>query len=141
MSRENVELYRQAFQAFNARDIEAFIALCDPDIDFHSTFAAVGGARYGGHDGLRRWHRDLEDAWGEGIHVKPQVYFDLGRQTLTFGELYGRGRQSGAEVVMPYAGLATWRDGACVSWKAYGDKQDALRELGLQEEDLEALAP
>lgn len=139
MSQENVELYRRAFRAFNARDIEAFIALCDPHIDFHSTFAAVGGARYSGHDGLRRWHRDLEDAWGEGIRVEPEAYFDIDNQTLTFGVLYGRGRQSGAEVVMPYAGVARWRDGVCTYWKAYGEKESALRDLGLSEEALEPL--
>ena len=53
MSQENVELHRRAIQAFNARDIEAFIAYCDPGIEWHSTFAAVGGAIYHGHDGIR----------------------------------------------------------------------------------------
>jgi ketosteroid isomerase-like protein len=96
VSHENVEIHRRALEAFNAHDLEAFVALCDPEIEFHSTFAAVGGARYRGHDGLRRWHRDLEGAWGDGIRVELDVYFDVGEQTLTFGVLYGRGRQSGA---------------------------------------------
>src|SRR2546430_934870 len=70
VSHENVEMHRRALEAFNAGDLEAFVALWDPEIEFHSTFAAVGGARYHGHDGLRRWHRDLEDAWGDGIRVE-----------------------------------------------------------------------
>ena len=40
----NVDLLPRWFEALNARDIEALIALCDPDIEFHSAFAAVGGA-------------------------------------------------------------------------------------------------
>jgi ketosteroid isomerase-like protein len=141
MSEENVELHRRALEAFNTRDVDAFSAFCDPEIEFHSTFAAVGGARYNGHDGLRRWHRDLQDAWGDGIRVELGVYFDLGEQTLTFGVLYGRGRQSGAEVAMPYAGVVKWRGGLAVDWRAYADKEDALRHLGVSEEALEPIAP
>ena len=139
MSQENVELHRRTYEAFNARDVEAFIAYCDPQIEFHSTFAAVGGAVYHGHDGLRKWHRDLEEAWGEHIRVEPEAYFDLGEHTLAFHVLHGRGRQSGAAVVMPYAGVARWRDGICVYWKAYGDREDALRDLGVSEDTLEAV--
>jgi ketosteroid isomerase-like protein len=137
VSEQNVELHRRAFRAFNARDAEAFIALCDPDIEFHSTFAAVGGARYSGHAGLRRWHRDLDDAWGEGIRVEADSFFVVDDQTLTFGTLYGRGRQSRAEVAMPYAGVVKWRDGLAVEWRAYGSQDEALRHLGVSEDALE----
>src|SRR5450755_2901951 len=60
MSDENVELLRRWIEAFNAREIDAIIAHCDPSIELHSVFAAAGGAVYSGHDGLRRWQRDLE---------------------------------------------------------------------------------
>ena len=73
MSDENVELLRRWIEAFNAREIDAMIAHCDPSIELHSVFAAAGGAVYSGHDGLRRWQRDLEDAWGEGIRVEPEA--------------------------------------------------------------------
>lgn len=141
MAGENVELHRRVLGAFNARDVEAFIALCDPEIEFHSTFAAVGGARYEGYEGLRKWHRDLEDTWGDGIRVDLDAYYDLGEHTLTFGVLHGRGRQSGAEVAMPYAGVVRWRGGLAVEWKAYGQREEALRELGVSEDTLEPIAP
>jgi ketosteroid isomerase-like protein len=53
MSESKVELLHRFYEAFNARDIEALIACCDPSIEFHSTFAAVGGGVYHGHDGMR----------------------------------------------------------------------------------------
>jgi hypothetical protein len=49
MSRENVELLRRFVDAWNRRDIEAMIALCDPGVEYHSVYAAVGGAVYHGH--------------------------------------------------------------------------------------------
>ena len=67
MSQKNVELHRRAIEAFNARDLEAYIAYVDPSVEFYSVFAAVGGGAYHGHDGVRRWFRDLQDAWGEEI--------------------------------------------------------------------------
>jgi hypothetical protein len=62
MSDGNVELTRRFVAAFNARDIQTMIVCFDPSIEYRSAFAAVGGAVYYGHDGLRRWHRDLEEA-------------------------------------------------------------------------------
>ena len=53
MSCENIELLGRFLDAYNAHDIEALIAYCDPSIEFHSAFSAVGGADYDGHDGLR----------------------------------------------------------------------------------------
>ena len=78
MSERNVELNRRWIEAFNSRDIEAVIALCDPSVELDSAFAAIGGGIYKGHDGIRRYFRDYEDAWGAEIRVQPEAYFDLG---------------------------------------------------------------
>jgi hypothetical protein len=44
MSRDNVELHRRIYRALNGRDEQGLVALCDPSIEVHSVFAAVGGA-------------------------------------------------------------------------------------------------
>src|SRR5436853_3634982 len=126
MSQENVELHRRAVEAFNARNIEAFVACCDPSIELHSTVAAVGGGVYKGHDGLRRWHRDLEEAVAE-IGIEVEAYFDLGDHTVAFQVLHGSGRHSMAEVTMPVAAVVGWRDGLLIHFKAYLDREEALR--------------
>ena len=100
MSVENVELHRRNVELWHARDFEAFIATCHPSIEFHTEFADVGGG-YHGHDGLRKFLRDFEDAWGDEIRLDPEAYFDLGEHTLAFHVLHGRGRESGAHVAMP----------------------------------------
>jgi hypothetical protein len=53
MSERDVELYRGFTEAYNARNVEAMIACCDPNVEWHSTFATVGGV-YRGHGGVRR---------------------------------------------------------------------------------------
>jgi ketosteroid isomerase-like protein len=141
MSERNVQLNRRVIEAFNARDIEAFIALFDPSIEFHSVFATAFGGVYHGHEGIRTWHRDLEETWGDEIRLEPEAYFDLGERTLTFQVLHGRGSHSGAEVTMPYAHVARWRDDLVVSFKSYAHREEALRDLGVSEDELEPIAP
>ena len=141
MSERNVELTRRFNEAFNTRDVEAYIAYCDPSIELHSAFAAVGGAVYHGHEGLRTWQRDFEDAWGGDIRVEPEAYFDVGEQTLVFVVLQGRGRHSGAEVAMPVALVAKWREDLIVYMNVYAHREDALSDLGVSEDELEPLAP
>ncbi|MDQ6811208.1 MAG: nuclear transport factor 2 family protein [Actinomycetota bacterium] len=141
MSQANVEALRRWIEAFNARDIEAIIAHCDPSIELHSVFAAVGGAVYRGHEGLRSWQRDFEDAWGEEIRVEPEAYFDLRERTLIFYALHGRGKHSGVEVAMPVATVFRWRDGLIDYFKGYAHREDALSDLGVSQDELEPIAP
>lgn len=141
MSHENVELHRCFIEAFNARDIEAFIAYFEPSAEFQSVFAAVGGAVYHGHDDLPRYFRDLADAWGDEIRIEPEVYFDLGEHTLLFLLFHGRGRHSGVEVAMPLALVGRWRDGLIVYMKSYAHREDALSDLCVSEEALEPIDP
>jgi ketosteroid isomerase-like protein len=141
VSEQSVELHRRIYQAFNARDVDALVALCHPSIVVQSAFGAVSGAVYHGHDGVRRWQADLEEAWGDQIRVEAKAYFDLGEQALAFDVLHGRGRQSGAEVVLPAAAVTRWRAGQCVSFKAYVRREEALRDLGVTESALKPIAP
>jgi ketosteroid isomerase-like protein len=140
MSQENVERHRRLADAFNALDVEGFIALCDPKIELYSAMAAVGGAVYNGHDGVRRWLRDIEEVWSQ-FRVVSEAYFDLGEYTIAFNVLDGRAQQSGVEVAMPYATVMRWRDDLIVYFKAYAHREDALTDLGVTEDALEPIAP
>ena len=141
MSRENVERHRRANDAFNGRDVEAYVALCGPAIDLHSAVTVPGGTTYHGHDGVRHWHRDLEDAFGQDLYIEPEAYFDVGEHTVTFHVLHGRGHQSGADVVMPAAHVCRWRDGLMVYFKGYSDREDALTDLGVSESAIQPIDP
>jgi ketosteroid isomerase-like protein len=141
MSAHNAELTRRFIAAFNARHVDGLIAYCDPSVELHSSFEVVGGGIYHGHDGIRRWHRDLQDVWGEEIRVESEAFFDLGEHLLSFYALQGRGQVSGVETAMPNASVARWHDGLLVYFKAYTDRQQAMRDLGVTEDELEPIEP
>lgn len=62
---EQLELLRNAYQSFNARDIDAAVALMDADVDWPN---ALEGGRVHGHEGVREyWERQFRnsDPWVE----------------------------------------------------------------------------
>jgi ketosteroid isomerase-like protein len=141
VSDQNVDLTRRILGAANTRDIDAAIALCDPQIEYHSAMTTPGGAVYHGHDGVRTYFGDLEDAWGDEFRAEPEAYFDMGEHTLAFYVAHFHGRRSGVEVGGPGAALLRWRDGLCVCMRGYLHREDALRDLGISEDALKPIAP
>src|SRR3979411_181432 len=123
MSDRNVERHRRAIEAVNARDIDAGLALSDPQIELQTMFTAVGGGVYQGHDGMRTFQREFEEVWGDEFLIEPQAFFGLGERSLACTVWPARGRQSGAEVTIPAAQVARWRDGLCVHFKAYAHRE------------------
>jgi ketosteroid isomerase-like protein len=100
-----------------------------------------GPAVYHGHEGVRRWHTDIADAFGGEIRLEPEAFFDVGEHTISFHVLHGRGQQSGADVATPAAYLCRWRGGRIVYFKGYLDREDAFRDLGVSGEARLPIAP
>jgi ketosteroid isomerase-like protein len=141
VSARNLQLHRRALQALTARDIDALLAFIDPQIEFYTEMAEVGGGVYHGHDGMRQWIGDLQDAWGNEFRAEPEAFFDLGEQTLLCYLLRARGRYSGAGVAKPLVQVCRWRDGLCVYSKVYVHREDAFGDLGVSERELEPIVP
>ena len=60
MSQENVELIQRAFEAFNRRDLDAFLELMAPEVEFTPYERALEGlGPYRGHDGVRTWWEEV----------------------------------------------------------------------------------
>jgi ketosteroid isomerase-like protein len=59
MSAENIELTKRGYAAFRSRDIEAVVAITDPDIEFTSLTRESEGTTYRGHEGLREFFASL----------------------------------------------------------------------------------
>jgi hypothetical protein len=140
MSERNIELHRSLIEAFNERDIDAYIALTDPRIEFHSHFAAVGGAVYHGHNGMRRWQRDLDEAWGTRS-ASSQRPTSTSVSTRSLSTCCTGADSTAARRSRCQTQLFRWRDGLVVHFKGYAHREDALRDLGVSEAELEPIAP
>jgi hypothetical protein len=132
MADENADLYRLGIEAFNRRDLDAFLAMAHPDVVGVSRVLAIEGGRYRGHDGVREW-------WADLLGVFPDFVIDVlsvrtaGRSTVArlCNRVHGEAGASALEEVVWQ--VCEWRDGKVVRWQIYDSEQEALTAAGLAE--------
>jgi ketosteroid isomerase-like protein len=133
MSQENVELLRRAVDAFNRRDLDAYLALQDAAVEFSPFERAVEGlGPYVGHQGIRSWWEDSFAALPDLSSHLDEVR-DLGNITVARGRLVGQGAASGARFDRTLWMVVAWRDGKTVWWRAFGSEAEALEAAGESE--------
>jgi ketosteroid isomerase-like protein len=133
MSQANVELQHRAVDAFNRRDLDAYLALQDSAVEFTPYERAVEGlGPYRGHDGVRTW-------WENSFETFPDLALELhdvrghGDKTLVCGRLHGTGVGSGASFEQTAWLAVEWREKRVVWWYAFQNEADALEAAGLAE--------
>jgi ketosteroid isomerase-like protein len=132
MSQENVELFHEAVDAFNRRDLDAFLALIDPEAELTPYVVALEG-RYTGHSGVRRWWQNLFEVFPDWRIIPAEVR-DLGDVTLALLRVRGHGGQSGTPIDVTIWQLGQWSvDGKLVRMSNHGDEAEALEAVGLRE--------
>jgi ketosteroid isomerase-like protein len=130
MSQENVEVVRGTFDAFNARDLDAFLGYMDPEVEYRSLVLEVEGA-YHGHEGIRSW-------WESVLTVfptwSPQIVEarDLGDRVVSRVRAEGRGTGSGIALERDIWHLAEVRDGRLRTSAFFRTEQEALEAAALQ---------
>jgi hypothetical protein len=129
MSRENVDLSYRAAEAFNRRDLAAFLALQDEDVEGHPLAMDMEGG-YCGHDGTRRW-------WDAQFASFPDLTIEIVEMSdpadLTIAELRMRGHGAGGAVPvdMTIWRVSRWRQGRCIWWGSFRSESDALEAMGV----------
>ena len=131
MSEQNVELYRRGIEAFNRRDLDAFLALAHPDVVGTSRVLAIEGKAYRGHDGTREWWNDLLGVFPD---FTIEIVWVRHKGDLTVSELRNNARAEGSAALAEHVWqVSEWRDGRVVRWQMYENEQDALEAAGLSE--------
>ena len=133
MSRENLELVHQAVDAFNRRDLDAFLALCDPNVEAVSRLVEVeGGGSYRGHRGIRSWWEGLL-AISPDLSAEIEEVRDLGDVTVARLCLRGHGAQSDIPMEQTQWHVSRWRSKKSTSWRVVLSEAEALEAAGLSE--------
>jgi ketosteroid isomerase-like protein len=131
MSHENVDVVRSTFEAFQRRDLDAFLGCFDSDVEYRSLVLEVEGT-YRGHEGMRRWWDSLLAVFPDW---NPQVVAsrDLGRCVVSRVRAEGRGTGSGISHDRDIWHGAEIREGR-LWWSAFFRTEDeALEAVGLRE--------
>ena len=132
MSRENVERYRQGIDAFNRRDLDAFLPLVDPWVIWVSRVLAVEGGAYEGHDGVREWWNGLFGVFPD-FRIEIVWVRDAGNLTVSEVRNQAHGEGSAAPLDEKVWHVSEWRHGRVVQWQIYATEPEALEAVGLSE--------
>jgi hypothetical protein len=122
-------LTRRFVDAYNSRQLEAQIELFDPEIELVPLRAVLEDTVYRGHDGIRRFARDIVESWSEA-HIEILEFEARGEQAVFIGCLRLKGRSSGAVTEVTAAGASSMRDERLLRIAYHPTVQDARRELG-----------
>jgi ketosteroid isomerase-like protein len=121
MSQENVKLAGRVLDALARRDVSRLIDLTDPEVRWHSFFAEVtlgAGGGYRGHDGIRQYVSDLNDAW-EIVRAEVDDGLAVGDIALLVGRIHYRGKASGVETASAAGWMFKFRDGRVLHFRAF----------------------
>jgi len=122
------ELLGESRDAFNARDPEAWVAVWNPDCEWHPFLTAreEGDPGYHGHNGIRAWFEDVDEMFSE-IHVELDRFREIGDRLLVLGQMRATERVSGAEVSSEVAWAVEPRGDKLQKGWAYGSHAEGER--------------
>jgi ketosteroid isomerase-like protein len=133
MSREDVDVVRAVWDAWERRDTDAMFELYDPEIVWDQTRDGPGdlAREYHGHDGVRQFFSEWMGSF-ESYQARALEFFDGDDAVLVRVRQTGRGKLSGIEVEIA-SGLQLYRvrDGRVVRIETHADADEAFRAAGL----------
>jgi ketosteroid isomerase-like protein len=97
VSRENVELARRYYDAWNSGDTGAVIDALAAEVEWHGHPRLPEPGPYRGREAVGRWMKQFQEAWGE-LSAKPVELLDAGEGVVALVHMTGTGRGSGVEV-------------------------------------------
>jgi ketosteroid isomerase-like protein len=117
------------FEAFSRRDLASTLPLLHREVVFQPVTAQVtqAGKPYCGHDGIRRYARDIAVHWDE-LTVRPAQIRAAGRAVVAIGVVSGRGA-AGSFADVPTTWVVKFRDGLVSHVQIFSDTRwahDAL---------------
>ena len=136
MSQRNVELVRAAMADYNEKGPEAILALIDSDfVAVVPPSLSVEPDTYRGFEGMRRYF----ELWSEvmdDVRFLPKEFIDAGDRIVVPFRVVARSRETKLELEQHAVHVWTLRDGRALSVEAYPTKAEALRAVGIDEQEL-----
>ena len=130
MSEENLEIARNAINAWNAGAMDALRALYSPDAVYVTPPDWIGGS-YVGRDAVMEQFRELRDVWPDDSSFGRPEFWDGGDYVVVQIPFHSatRGLALSTEVAWVY----TMRDELIVRLEFFHSSEEALEAAGLSE--------
>lgn len=126
---DNLERYREALDAWNRRDLVWILEQASPELEFHTAQLFPGlEPVYRGREGMVRfWTTFIEEPWAL-FRLEVESLEDVSDdRVLALICFYGTERETGDEVELRYAHLATFDGELVTRIEAFTDWEEARR--------------
>jgi uncharacterized protein len=131
MSQENVEIVRRYSAAYERGGLDASAEFWHPDISWRAAEGALDDVGLmEGPDALRHYYEQWEDTF-ETVRWEIEELVDAGDQVVAAVHVFGRMKDSEAEVDIRYAIVLSIRDGKIAAGREYFTRAEALEAAGL----------
>ena len=133
MSQENVEVVRQAYDAYNSEGITGILRYLDPEVEWRNPAESPNAGVFIGHQGVLEWQRLADEAF-ERMHFEPERIDELpdGR-TLAVVRFRFRARASDIDADVAFAHLITWSGSIISAVRMFTSETAALDAVRLEE--------
>ena len=133
MSKENVEVVDQFYEAWNDDDFEAARPVLHPDVDWHTSGQFPGVAlHYHGIEGVREWWTALKEPW-HNFTIQIEDTREEENRVLREVRFKALGKGSGVRVELPFVHVWEVTNGLIVRYSAHPSLEEALEAVGLSD--------
>ena len=132
MGRVEIELIKRSADAYNRRDLDAYLACFHADAELHPFASGVEGRTFHGHDEIKEFWTGLDEAF-ESVELHNEEFHDLGDRALALGWWRLRGKESGVELESKAGWIVEARGDKIAYLRSYGDPREALEAAGLEQ--------
>ena len=129
MSQANLAVVRRNNDAYNARDLDAYLDTVAESVTFRSRFSAMDSVTYRGHADLRRYFAELDEVWSR-YEMRLERMVGVGDRVAALFHLLAVGRESELGLEEHPGVVFTLEAGKIVAIDAYATQDEALAAVG-----------
>jgi ketosteroid isomerase-like protein len=132
MSRKNVSRIERFFELFNRREIDAWLEMMAPDLEWHVDPQDPDTTVHRGREEARQYALSWVEMMDASVQVR-EIFEGDDDQVVAWTRVESRGEASGVPVGQDLAFVFTLRDGFVARVQETQDKAEALGAVGLRE--------
>jgi ketosteroid isomerase-like protein len=132
VSRENVEIVRRIYEAWNSGNAEAAIEVLAPEVEWHVQPNFPDPGTWRGRDEVVQRLTDVAGSW-DRLRINVQELIDAGDRVVALVRFHGRSSITGMELEGAGVDAQVWtlRDGLVVDVRMFSGTREALQAVGL----------
>jgi len=123
---QNIEMVRQAFEAYARDGVAVVMPLLDPQVEVYSPPGIANSGLFHGVEGYRAWTDAWFEAWDE-FEIDPQKVEAVGETcVIAVCHQRGVGKSSGIAVEQTMVYMWDFQDGRIIRFHLYMDRDEAV---------------